>query len=191
MPSQVLAVGSVEPTTGLQLLSSNRSRLRDGTLVEIRPIRPEDESLMISFHRGLSERSVYMRYFESLSLAARTAHQRLERICFADPERQTVLVATLLAPRDGEERIVAVGRLSKLQDSAVAEVALLVSDEFQGRGLGTELLHRLIESARNRGITRLTGEMLRDNTAMQRLLKKFGFTQRLIDPRSVRAVRNL
>jgi RimJ/RimL family protein N-acetyltransferase len=53
------------------------------------------------------------------------------------------------------------------------------------------LLHRLIESARNRGITRLTGEMLRDNTAMQRLLKKFGFTQRLIDPRSVRAVRNL
>jgi acetyltransferase len=159
--------------------------------VEIRPICLDDEERMIKFHRGLSERSVYMRYFESKSLAARTAHRRLAQICIADPEQQTVLVAVLTDPNAVEETIIAVGRLSKLQDPKVAEVALLVSDEFQGCGLGSELLRRLIVSARGQGITEIVGEMLRDNTAMQRLLKKFGFSQKLTDPRSVRAVLNL
>ncbi len=164
---------------------------KNGAEFVIRQICPADEPLMIKFHRGLSERSVYMRYFESLSLAARTAHKRLAQICFADPERQTVLVAVHKNPDTLEERIVAVGRLSKMQDPRIAEVALLVADEFQGQGLGSELLRILIDSARSQQITRITGEMLRDNTAMQRLLRKFGFSSRLLDPRTVRAVLNL
>ena len=85
----------------------------------------------------------------------------------------------------------AVGRLSKFDDPTKAEIALLVLDGLQGRGLGSELLRRLIESAREQKITQIEGEMLRDNTAMQKLMKKFGFRQRLIDPGCVRAVLEL
>jgi acetyltransferase len=165
--------------------------LKNGCRVEIRPIRPADEPLMIKFHQMLSERSVYMRYFESLSLASRTAHQRLAQICFADPGRQTVLVALCADPDPGEQKVVAVARLSRLEDSSSAEVALLVADEFQGRGLGTELLRRLLEAARMQQISHITAELLRDNTIIQKLLKKFGFSLRLVDPRSVRAALNL
>jgi len=133
-----------------------------------------------------------MRYFETLSLAARTAHRRLEQICFADPKRETVLVATHTHPLTGEQNILAVARLGKLPDSKTAEVAALVSDEYQGRGLGTELMRRLIEHARNQPIDRLTAEMLRDNTLIQSVLKKLGFRVRqLQDQRTVRAALDL
>lgn len=166
-------------------------KTKDGTELKIRAIRPEDEPLMIKFHQQLSERSVYMRYFESLSLAARTAHSRLTQICFDDPEHQTVLVALHGNQQTGEQKIVAVGRLSKLSDPKKGEIALLVLDEFQGRGLGTELLRRLLQAARDQHISRIIGEVLRDNTAIQRVLKKIHFSLRLIDPRSVRAVLDL
>ena len=80
------------------LPNSSKWRLKDGTEVEIRPIRPDDEQLMVRFHGVLSDRTVYLRYFCSLSLAARTAHERLVRICFANPECETVLVATHVDP---------------------------------------------------------------------------------------------
>lgn len=165
--------------------------MRDGVEVEIRPICPDDEERMIKFHQGLSERSVYMRYFESLSLAARTAHSRLSRICFTDPALETVLVVLARERNSEEQKILAVGRLSKLSDPTKAEVALLVADEFQGRGLGSELVRRLIQAAKEQGITRIEAEMLRDNTSIQRVLKKSGFGLRLIDPRSVKAVLSL
>ena len=165
--------------------------LRNRDQVEIRPIRPEDEQRMIKFHQGLSERSVYMRYFESLSLAVRTAHTRLAHVCFADPEGHTVLVAVSSAPPTGEPKILAVARLSKLSDPGKAELALLVLDEFQGLGLGSGLLRRLIQAARDRRITHIEAKMLRDNAAIQRVLKNFGFHFRLTDPRIVRAVLRL
>jgi acetyltransferase len=164
--------------------------MKNGQKVEIRPICPDDEERMIKFHKGLSERSVYMRYFASLSLAVRTSHTRLARICFADPVRETVLVALVLDQTSGEQEILAVGRLNKLSDPTKAEVALLVADQFQGLGLGSELLRHLIQAAKDQRITRIEAEMLRDNIAIQRVLKKFGFRVRLIDPRSVRATLN-
>ena len=167
-------------------------KMREGTQIVIRPICPEDEPLMVKFHAGLSDRTVYLRYFCSLSLAARTAHERLVRICFADPERETVLVATHTDKSPGEQNIVAVGRLNKLLPKSEAEVAILVSDEYQGRGLGGELLRRLVQAARDQKLDRIFAEMLRDNTTMQVLLKKTGFRLRLFaDPRSVSAVLEL
>ena len=145
---------------------------------------------MVKFHEGLSERSVYMRYFESLSLALRTAHPRLARICFADPACETVLVA-LTEESSGDQKILAVGRLNKLSDPTKAEVALVVADEFQELGLGSEMLRRLVQTAPGQGIVQIEAEMLRDNMAMQRVLKKFGFRLRLIDPRSIGAVLSL
>lgn len=166
--------------------------MRDGTQVAIRPIRPEDEPLMIAFHQGLSGRSVYMRYFESLSFKARTAHERLSRICFADPQQETVLVAVHTDPHTGAQRILAVGRLSKLSDGKTAEIAALVSDDYQGRGLGTELLKHLLQAAPSQGIHRIIAEMLRDNILMQSIAKKLGFRlYQLKDPRSVRAAMDL
>ena len=84
------------------------------------------------------------------------------------------------------------GRLNKLLPKSEAEVAILVSDEYQGRGLGGELLRRLVQAARDQKLDRIFAEMLRDNTTMQVLLKKTGFRLRLFaDPRSVSAVLEL
>lgn len=147
---------------------------------------------MVKFHGMLSDRTVYFRYFCSLSLTRRTAHERLARICFVDSEREAVLVANHSDPRTGEQSIVAVGRLNKLPDGKSAEIAVLVSDSYQGQGVGKKLLSRLIEIAREQKVTRLVAEMLRDNIPMQAVLKRLGFRLSLLsDPRSVRAVLEL
>lgn len=159
----------------------------DETHLEIRPIQIDDEERMVKFHKGLSERSVYMRYCASPSFAVRTAHTRLIRVCLTDPERETVLVAAVNNSNSGERNIVGVGRLNKLANAVKAEVALVVLDQFQGRGIGTELLRHLVQEARNQNVGRLEAEMLRDNTTIQRVFKKLGFHLQLIDARSVRA----
>src|SRR6266567_2206479 len=153
LPNPLLRLG---PSPG-----SSWWTMKDGTEIVIRPISPEDEPLMIGFHGVLSDRTVYLRYFCSLSLAARTAHERLVRICFADPERETVLVATDTDKSTGEQNIVAVARLNKLLPKNEAEVAILVSDEYQGRGLGGQLLRRLVQVAHAQKLDRIFAEMLR------------------------------
>ncbi|MEK7474386.1 MAG: bifunctional acetate--CoA ligase family protein/GNAT family N-acetyltransferase [Candidatus Coatesbacteria bacterium] len=148
--------------------------LKGGHKSLIRPIRPEDEPLMVDFHRRLSELSVYHRYFGNVPLADRVRHERLTRICFLDYDRQMVLVAEEKTAK-GERQIVAVGRLGRTAAEGEAEFALLIIDQYQGSGLGTALLERLIEVARAEGIKRLTAEMLADNVAMRRLAEQLGF----------------
>ena len=147
--------------------------MKDGTTVTIRPIRPEDEPLMVKFHETLSDRSVYLRYFGSLSLKMRIAHERLIRICFGDYDRELALVAEVKGP-DGPQ-IVGVGRLNRAAASDEAEVAVLVTDAYQNRGLGAELLRRAVRVAREEGIRALTSEMMADNLAMQVISKALGF----------------
>ena len=162
-----------------------------GLPVVIRPIRPEDEPLMVRFHESLSERSVYLRYFCSLSLNTRVAHERLVRICFADYDREMPLVVDY-TDQSGNHQILGVGRLSKLAEKNEGEVAVILSDEYQGQGLGTELLTRLISVAKAEGLIRLRGEVLRDNIIMQSVLKKVGFRLRMLDdPATVHAVLEL
>src|ERR1039457_5558005 len=114
--------------------------MKDGSPATIRPIRPEDEPLMVKFHETLSDRSVYLRYFCSLSLSRRVAHERLLRICFGDYDREVALVAEDTDPGTGERRIIGVGRMNKLHTRNEAEVAALVTDRYQKLGLGYELL---------------------------------------------------
>lgn len=160
--------------------------------ITIRPIEISDEPLMVKFHRMLSDRTVYLRYFCSLSLSTRTDHQRLSRICFADGEREIVLVALCTEARSGEQMIVAVGRINLADNKEEGELALLVADDYQGHGVATELLTKLLEVARARGIKRLTAEMLRDNISMQTIFKRFGFRLRMLnDFRSVAAALQL
>src|SRR4030095_8000891 len=77
-----------------------RWKLKNGTSVTIRPIRPEDEPLMVKFHQTLSERSVYYRYFTPLRVEQRIAHERLTRICFNDYDREIALV---VEPQEAQE----------------------------------------------------------------------------------------
>ncbi len=147
--------------------------------LNIRPIRPEDEPLMIQFHEGLSEESVYLRYFHALRLDQRVAHERLTRICFIDYDREMVLVAV---QREPERRIVGVGRLSKIYGTDEAEFAILISDNFQGQGLGTELLRRLVEIGREEGdIGTITAHLLAENLGMKRVADKLGFDLKFED----------
>jgi acetyltransferase len=166
--------------------------LKDGSVVTIRPIRPEDEGLMVKFHQALSERSVYMRYFHTLSLDHRVAHERLTRICFVDYDREMVLVAERRTPED-EPELVAVGRVNRLPAAGEAETAILVRDSFQNKGLGTALLRRLIAFARDEKIGRLGADTLAENVEMQQICRKLGFEihRHTDDPSTVRAVLRL
>jgi len=160
----------------------------DGMQVIIRPIRPEDEPLIARFHTRLSERSVYLRYFHLIDLDRRVSHDRLIRVCFSDYDRDIALVAEHQNRESGEREILAVGRLRKI-DSSDSELAVLITDEYQGRGLGTELSRRLVDIARAEKMSRVIAEILPDNVHMQRVCRELGFRmQELPDGGGVRAV---
>ena len=148
---------------------------KDGTTLELRPIRPEDEPAMVAFHGTLSERSVSLRYFHAMKLSTRVAHDRLTKICFVDYDREMALVADRESPETGAREIVGVGRLSKVRGTDEAEFAILISDHFQRRGLGLGLLSRLIQIGRDEGIARIFGTILPENTGMRRICEKLGF----------------
>ncbi|MCS7025908.1 MAG: GNAT family N-acetyltransferase [Bryobacteraceae bacterium] len=149
-------------------------KMKNGETVIIRPIRPEDEPLIARFHETLSERTVYFRYLSALKLSTRIAHERLVRICFIDYARQIALVV------EWQNRIIAVARLYKdpqayARGRREAEFALVVSDEFQGLGLGKELLRRILDIARKEGVETLFGEISAENQRMQAICRAIGF----------------
>ncbi|MEO1403851.1 MAG: bifunctional acetate--CoA ligase family protein/GNAT family N-acetyltransferase [Cyanobacteria bacterium J06635_1] len=150
--------------------------LPDDLAVTIRPIRPEDEPLIVAFHQTLSEESIYFRYFHLIKLQARVAHDRLTRICFIDYDQEMALVAEHLDPETNECTILGVARLSRLHGLNEAEFGMLINDRYQGRGLGSELLRSLINIAQVEGLTRISADILPQNRAMQHLCQKLGFT---------------
>ena len=149
-------------------------RMPNGTPVVIRPIRPEDEPIMVKFHETLSERSVRNRYFGALNLSRRVAHERLTSICFNDYDRELALVIDDQIDKQTHE-ILGVGRLSKKHDCEEAEFAIVINDEWQGRGLGTQLLKQLVGIGRQENLKRITAHILPDNYEMQHVAKKAGF----------------
>ena len=148
--------------------------LRNGEKVDIRPIRPEDEPALVRFHETLSERTVYSRYLQMLNLNQRTAHERLTRICFIDYSRQMALVAERANPQTGEREIIGVGRLQGIGGDE-AEYAIVISDDYQKQGIGTEFLRRLIDIGKIEGVKVIVADILSDNTAMQKIAEKLGF----------------
>jgi acetyltransferase len=151
-------------------------KMKDGKEVLIRPIRPEDEPLIVKFHETLSERTVYLRYLQALKLSQRVAHERLTRICFNDYDREMALVVETKDAASGEAKILGVGRLRKIPGSSDGEFAILVSDDFQAQGLGTELVRRLVEVGRQEKLVKIIGDVLQDNVVMRRVCEKLGFT---------------
>jgi acetyltransferase len=148
--------------------------MKNGAEVTIRPIRPEDEPLMIEFHARLSERTVYLRYFQPLKFMQRISHERLTRICFIDYDREMALVAEYNDPERGVS-VIGVGRLSKLHGREDAEVAVLIRDDFQHQGLGTELVRRLMLIAKEEKLKYIHSTMLGINREMRAICARLGF----------------
>jgi acetyltransferase len=159
--------------------------------VTFRPIRPEDEPLLIKLHKALSERTVYLRYFQPLKLSQRTAHERLTRICFIDYDREMAIVVERKS-EDGQREIIAIGRLSKIHGRNEAELAVLVDDRWQHQGLGTELYARLIAIAKDESILRVVSTILAENREMRAICQKHGFTLKAdLEDGTIRAELNL
>ena len=149
-----------------------RASLHDGTPVWFRPIRAEDEPAVVDFHRRLSDQSVYSRFVTTVPLAERVSHQRLARLCFADYDHEITLVAMAEA-KPGE--ILAAVRLVRRHASTQADFGLLVTDAWQGRGLGELLVSELVRVARAEGIERVHGMVLANKRRMLEICRKSGF----------------
>ncbi len=143
-------------------------RLRDGTRIAVRPIRPEDAAPEQRFFDALSERSRYQRFMNQM---AHLPPQMLARFTQLDYDRELALVA--LAP-DGQE-FIGVGRYAPNADGETAEFALTIADAWQGRGIGRVLLERLCDCARAAGYRTLYGHILHANREMLELAERLGF----------------
>lgn len=140
--------------------------LSDGGTVHLRPITPDDADKLLAFHGRLSERTRYYRYFGPYPRMPRRDLERFSTVDHAD----RVAFAALLG-----DDIVAVGRYDRLGTSGSAEVAFVVEDAHQGRGLGSILLEHLAAAARERGLSRFTAEVLAENGQMVRIFRDAGY----------------
>jgi acetyltransferase len=153
-----------------------RATLRSGQSVIIRPIRPEDEPLLVDFHRGLSENTVRQPYLEVVSLDERIAHDRLIRLCCPDYDRDWTLVAEIPAERGRAAKVIGLGRLSKTAPHQ-GDFKLVISDAYQHQGLGSAIFQDLIAVGEAEGLREITGRILQENGAMLHLAEKAGFTR--------------
>ncbi len=142
--------------------------LRDGRRVVLRPIRPDDAPLLIDLHTRLSSDSQYLRFFGPKPELTAAEAEYLANVDFTD---RFAIVATV--DEDDAERIVAVGRFDIVEPRS-AEPAIVVRDDYQGTGLGTAVLERMLEVARGRGIDRFRAEVLAENERMIQLLVQHG-----------------
>jgi acetyltransferase len=141
--------------------------LADGSSFSIRPIRPSDKASLSWGLEHLSEQSVHRRFLTGKPGFSRAELRYLTEV---DGHDHHALVAT---PIDHPDRVMAVGRFVRLAaDAEAAEVAIVVADPLQGKGLGTGLGLALADAARERGIRRFTATILGDNLPAHRLMVK-------------------
>ena len=144
--------------------------LEDGTPVKIRPMKPEDEPLVADFLAACSDETIYFRYFRRIR---NWTHDMLIRFTQNDYDRELGLMAVGAPP--GPEVMMGVSRLVTTSDRQDAEFALIVADAWHGKGLGSKLMERLIQVAREMGVKRLKGDVLSENHPMLALMSKLGF----------------
>ena len=146
-------------------------KLRDGREVTVRPIGPEDEALIIALHASHSEHTIRMRFFSMVKTLTRDS---LIRLCHLDYDREMALVAVR---RDADaDMILGVSRYYLTPETGDAEFAVVVGDASQRHGLGRHLMERLIGVAKERGVKKLTGLVLAENSPMLRLMSSLGFS---------------
>lgn len=148
--------------------------LRDGSIVHVRPIRPDDIERLRTFHASLSFESIVFRFFRALPELPEDLAQRFTHVDYVD---RLALVATLGA--GPHEEIIAVARYDRSgpEGSGEAEVAFVVQDQWHGHGIATALLYRLATYARAHGITTFVALVMGDNHPMLDVFRYCGFPQ--------------
>lgn len=145
-------------------------RLKDGTDVILRPIRPEDEPLEHELLSSLSQETLRVRFF---SIIKDISHEMLVRFCNIDYDREMAIVAETV--RGGKQRILGIGRIIIEPDGKKAEYAVLVHDEYHGKGLGYKLVDILIGIAQDKELDEIYGTVLTENDKMLAVVRKLGF----------------
>lgn len=157
--------------------------LKDSTPILIRPIMPEDEPLIVNFHKELSEDSVRQRFFEFVSLDKRVAHERLMRICFNDFDREIALVAEI----QSEKKIIGVIRLSRISTTDEAQMTMIILDAYHNLGLGSLLLKNALAIAEKENMRTILAQILDENMGMIKICERAGFIITSISPHILNA----
>ena len=144
--------------------------LSDGTEVLLRPIRPEDEPLEREMLTSLSEKTLRERFF---TVVRDITHEMLIRFCNIDYEREMAIVVEIKEAE--KKRIVGIGRLIVDPGFKSSQFAVLVHDDFQGKGLGYMLLDMMIGIAQEKGLEEIYGIVLTDNQRMLNVCRTLGF----------------
>jgi GNAT superfamily N-acetyltransferase len=145
-------------------------RLRDGQSIVVRPIGPGDRETLAAGMRELSPESRYRRFLSPTEELSQAELSYLTEVDHHDHE-------ALLAEERGTGAGIGVARFIRLEDPQVAEIALAVTDAWQGRGVGTILLQRLTDRAREEGIARFSAEVLAENATMLHMVRELGSVQ--------------
>ncbi len=144
--------------------------LPDGSEILIRPIKPEDEPLLRELFYTFSEETIRLRFMQPKKTVS---HEELARYCQIDYDRELALVA--VKKENGRERILGVVRLVRLPDEISAEMAVVVGDPWQGKGLGKLLCETALSIAKDVGLSRIYMDILAENHRMLNLARKLGF----------------
>src|SRR5689334_11513099 len=151
---------------------SVRARLRHGGQVEIRALRPSDRNALLLAAASASDRSLYRRFF-----GVRREFSDAEVAGFVDVDFKNQVALVAVSHESGHEVIVAGARYIIVRPG-MAEIAFMVVDEFQGRGIASTMLRHLAELARAAGLTAFIAEVMPDNSAMLRVLERSGLPLR-------------
>jgi len=150
-------------------VTSARERLRDGSPVEVRALRPEDEADMLAALDQASPQSLQRRFF-----AMKRHFSDKERAFFMDVDFKNQIALVARAEEAGRKAVVG-GRRYIVSEPGRAEMAFMVVDAWQGRGVGSMLMRHLVDIARETGLKELTAEVLPENTSMLKVFGRFGF----------------
>jgi len=143
--------------------------LSDGSRVFVRPIRPDDEPLMREMFYSFTEQTVHLRFH---TFVRAMPHDRLQVFCNVDYDTEMALIG--LVGEGEEQEVVAVARYIADPAKQVAELAFVIRDDWQRKGLGTYLFCRLTETARSNGISRFEADVLVDNSGMLKIFHRSG-----------------
>jgi acetyltransferase len=147
-------------------------KLRDGTRVLIRPIKPEDKDLWVDFYLGLSKLSKYYRFFSS---RPKPSNKMIKEYTEIDYVNNFALVAII--KEEGEKKMIGVARyvLIPKSEQKKAEVAVVIADKWQAKGLGTKMLMNLLDILIKRKIKKICGDIFLENDKMMQLVGQSGF----------------
>jgi RimJ/RimL family protein N-acetyltransferase len=144
---------------------------KSGLEILLRPVKISDEHLLKDFFYALSDTSLYRRF---ISMRKDMPHERLQEFVVIDYTKELVILATI-QKEEGVEEVVGVGQYAIDERTNTAEVAFVVRDDYQGQGIGTELLAYLTYLAKRQGLHGFTAEVLEENRPMLHLFEKMGF----------------